>query len=331
MVATDDAAAQVSAVCEPVFELSSTEQLTSLRIGGVGGLPKYEPVLEALLSLEDGNEAMVEFMQANRDLLDYRFLYRLTSELLQATNTGKVELAAKLDAARSRAVKAAQRFDTAVFKQVADAESRLGGLLAQYMQGKKPKANAVVNAAGSEPQSIFAFWMVLIAAIAAWESKLSAPAVEAQAREKLAQLSELRTAVEDDDALMSAAGISPMQRLFRAVGSINVDSGEIDAGCAAQARTLFAELETDPLERLRLVRRIGCTYCQAQRHGFQAYNPLVQQTAALYDMLLHGEQQPLAAVDIMSPQRKIESGMVQMAYDSDKILAEAGVEIPLFW
>ena len=31
------------------------------------------------------------------------------------------------------------------------------------------------------------------------------------------------------------------------------------------------------------------------------------------------------------PKREPTSVMVQMAYDSDKILAEAGVEIPLFW
>jgi hypothetical protein len=182
-------------------------------------------------------------LQANRDLLDYRFLYRLTSEFLRAENTDQPDQARALDAARVRAVKAAQRFDTPLYKQVGEAESRLGGLLALQMQGKPPTAKAVVQAAGASPpvrvlmrdarrgaarrerslrlrrmracvrespiaharhgvvacgvvlvvarrarQAIFAFWLVLLAAICAWESKLDVASVVAQARSKIADL-----------------------------------------------------------------------------------------------------------------------------------------------
>ena len=51
-------------------------------------MPTYEAVKAALLALESGEEAMTAFMQANRDLVDYRFLYRLTSEKLRAMHTG---------------------------------------------------------------------------------------------------------------------------------------------------------------------------------------------------------------------------------------------------
>ena len=56
-----------------------------------------------------------------------------------------------------------------------------------------------------------------------------------------------------------------------------------------QVVAMLQKLEPDRTRALAVVRRIGCAYCQAQRHGFQAYNPAVQQLAALYDVLLRGE------------------------------------------
>jgi hypothetical protein len=54
------------------------------------------------------------------------------------------------------------------------------------MGGEAPSDEGVVAAAGVGPQQVFAFWLVLIAAQAAWESKLNVPAVAAQATTKLA-------------------------------------------------------------------------------------------------------------------------------------------------
>ena len=74
---------------------------------------------------------------------------------------------------------------------------------------------------------------------------------------------------------------------------------------------------------------------QAQRHGFQAYNPFVQRSAALQDILLHGRLLPLSGRDIkaatMANGRPVESRIIKMANDADPIMKEAGVEIPLFW
>ena len=97
------------------------------------------------------------------------------------------------------------------------------------------------------------------------------------------------------------------------------------------AAASIKELVRGAEARVALVRRLGCTAVQAQRHGFQAYNPLVQRAAALYDCLVFGTPQPLAAVDILSKRGPPSSRMVQMANDADTILQEAGVEIPLFW
>ena len=81
---------------------------------------------------------MAEFKAVNRDLLDYRFPYMLTSERLRAINTGNQAEAATLEAARRKAVKAAQAFDTPLFGQVAEAEGRLGGLLASTCRARRP-------------------------------------------------------------------------------------------------------------------------------------------------------------------------------------------------
>jgi len=199
--------------CEPVFMLESMELLSSLRVGSLEAAPGYETVRDALLKVVSGGDTITTFVQANRDLLDYRFLYQLTAETLRAENTGRTEEALVLREARAQAVRATQQFDAPLFKQVAEAESRLGGLLAQYMQGKAPKPTAVVAAAGSSPEAIFAFWMVVLAAVTAWEVKLPLASIEQQARQKLAELAEIRSALEGDDNLMQSAGLRPLDSL----------------------------------------------------------------------------------------------------------------------
>ena len=316
---------------EPVFALASMELLSApTRVGSLAAAPSYEDVRKALLGVAADEDSMVEFVQANRDLLDYRFLYRMTADLLRAENTGDQGGASLLREARARAVQATQRFDAPLFQEVAEAESRLGGLLAQYMQGTTPKTSAVVQAAGSTPLAIFAFWLVVLAAVAAWEVKLSVPAVEAQATQKLQELSQIRSALESDDSLMSRAGIAPLIPLAALpdMSSLALGSPSNDASHAA---ALLAEAGADAQQQLAIVRRIGCTYCQAQRHGFQAYNAMVQRMAALHDVLLYGERKPLDAVDIQAPPRSPSSAMVKMANDADAMLQEQGIDIPLFW
>ena len=147
-------------------------------------------------------------------------------------------------------------------------------------------------------ESIFAFWMVLIAAMAAWEVKLGVASVETQAREKIGQLSELRSAVESDAQLLEAGGITPIHLLMADSDAIDADTGALRTELNAKARALLDEYAPTPAAKTQITRKIGCAYCQCQRHGFQAYNPMVQRTAALYDILTHGELQPLYAVDI---------------------------------
>ena len=140
-------------------------------------------------------------------------------------------------------------------------------------------------------------------------------------------------AIESDEALLAKGGIAPMHTLFADSDMIDPETGMVRTAVNVNARAIFESVAGgDPLERLRVIRRIGCTCCQAQRHGYQAYNPFVSRAAALYDILLYGSLQPLNPVDTQQPQADVEAvRMVAVAYEADAIMEDAGVEIPLFW
>ena len=105
--------------CEPIFALASEELLSNIRVGTLDAPPAYEAVLSALMALDESDDDGLEkFVQANRDLLDYRFLYRLTADKLRAENMGSPEQAATVQAARVRVVRACQAFDRPLFVEV---------------------------------------------------------------------------------------------------------------------------------------------------------------------------------------------------------------------
>ena len=168
--------------------------------------------------------------------------------------------------------------------------------------------------------------------VAAWEGKLGVEAVEAQAREKLEQLNELRRAVEGDVDLMGRGDIAPLHLLMAGGDVLGPGTRVLRTSSNANVRDVLQGLAPSAAERVMLIRRIGCLYCQAQRHGFQAYNPMVQRVAALYDLLYYGEPQPLDPVDTARPEKtEYESGLVRMAAEAEGVMRDNGVEIPLFW
>ena len=63
-------------------------------------------------------------------------------------------------------------------------------VLGQYAQGTKPKAAAIVMAAGTTSRQIFSFWLVVASAIAAWETKLRVESVRDLAAARIADLAE---------------------------------------------------------------------------------------------------------------------------------------------
>ena len=83
-------------------------------------------------------------------------------------------------------------------------------------------------------------------------------------------------------------------------------------------------------EQLRLIRRVGCVAVACQRHAFEAYNPMTQQAASVYDMLLHGQVRLIEGQDIgYASAENFESRLVQMAFDADKSLPPEYRQ--LFW
>mgnify|MGYP002841673076 CR=1 FL=1 len=139
---------------EPIFPAEQSQWATHRVVGKSASGPSIDQVIERLRGVGGDEQALGEFCRVNRDLLDYRFLYRMTADKLRAENTGQTEACATLQSARVRVVKACQAFDTPLFKEVAAAEGRLGGLLALYMQGRPPAAADVVGAAGDSPSRV---------------------------------------------------------------------------------------------------------------------------------------------------------------------------------
>ena len=251
--------------------------LPRLGRGADPGSPTYDAVLAALPPADDA-DAMAAFVQANRDLLDYRFLYRMTAQLLSVENRGG-ERGEPLRAQREGVVRAAQRFDAPLFKQIAEAEGRLGQLLAQNMQaagkkGKKKRSDAasVVLAAGGQPIQIFAFWLVVVAAMAAWESKLATPSTSAMAQAKIAELAEVRDALEGRDSLVEAGALGELLPLLQLADVRSGVSGPAYRPPDSLAQLVAETLPKGEEDSLKVVRRLGCLSCQLQRHAFQAYN-----------------------------------------------------------
>ena len=105
----------------------------------------------------------------------------------------------------------------------------------------------VVLAAGGQPIQIFAFWLVVVAAMAAWESKLATPSTSAMAQAKIAELAEVRDAhaasMKRRDACVSAAG------RLRDVGSLIQRTRDSACRRRARALALSAALERCAQER----------------------------------------------------------------------------------
>ena len=76
-------------------------------------------------------------------------------------------------------------------------------------------------------------------------------------------------------------------------------------------------------------------YCQAQIQSFNAYQPFVRKSAALYDVLLRNEVIAyLDPVDTLKPESdlsKSESEIVKISESARPIMKEMEVDVPLFW
>jgi len=319
------------AVCgEAVFPLPS-EDWARLRVRGKA--PLYQAILSAARAVGDDEAEWKAFTSVNRDLLDYRFLYKLTAQLLSDTHLGDEKAAEEKRAIRLRIVRSTLNFDGPLFQEVGEAEGRLGQVLALYMAKKTPSAKDVVAAAGNTAPQIFCFWLVILAAIAAWESKLGVPTVTEMARAKIEELSEVRSLIEERPSLMEQGGIGELVPLLRLPP---IDYEAWDTLPPAERLPYEEALSQigDPDERELLLRRLGCIHCQCQRHAVQAYEPITTRVAMLQDVLLFGICQPIELEETNAPTQEekgfYNSYLVQLEAESEEMVRE-DIGVQLYW
>lgn len=285
----------------------------------------FDALLAAAEATSDDDD-LAEYVQTNRDMLDYRWLYRLTGELLRAQNTGAEARSAELRELRGRIIRLSQRYDAPLFKQIAEAEGRLGQVLGLYAAKQAPPASQIAAAAGQTGTQVFAFWVVVVSAISAWEAKLLVPSVTGMAQGKLDELAEVLGALEAAPGLLASAQLDQLNTLVASPNQAMADAAVADATGA------LAGLGLDDDAAAELLRKLGCLSCQASRHAFQAYNPFVQKTAALYDVLRYGRVQPLSPVDIKQPPRaEYTSNLVKLAVDAEEFAVSQDTSVELFW
>jgi hypothetical protein len=231
-----------------------------------GYVELFSSVADAASSALGDEAALTAFVAANRDLLDYRFQYRLTAQGIAATNLGDETGAAQRNKLRDAIVKACLRFDGVFYREVGLAEQRLGQLLGAIQSGDKPGPEAMVAAAGGAPQQRLGFWFVTSAAISAWESKLEVPSVAGQARQKLVELGSVRDALEADSSFLVSAGVDVLAPLVRAQLTHPLDHVRYAPQATAAINAMPA---MDEEARTRLLRKIGCLREQCSRHAYQ--------------------------------------------------------------
>lgn len=283
---------------------------------------------EAVKLADDDETGWAAFVAANRDHIDYRLLYRLTAQVLRTQNLGETEAETRLRAVRYQLVKRTQDYDYPMYKEVSQAEGRLGQVLGQYAQGTKPKASAIVMAAGSSSRQIFSFWLVVVSAIAAWETKLRVQSVAEMASARIADLAEILDILEERKPMMEKGMLTPLLA-FRTLPNFWEPGADLN-----QARTLLQSVASDEAEQQLIIRRIGCIHNQLQRHAFQAYQPMILKWSALHDVLTLGSPLSIQAEDIEdAPSDKdapYSSTLMQMAAEAEKNLDD-DFERPLFF
>jgi len=292
----------------------------------------FRSVAQAASSALGDDAAFSAFAAANRDLMDYRFQYKLTAQALAAKNLGDAAAGAERSALCDAAVRAGLRFDAPLFREVGPAEQRLGQLLGSMQQAgvAEVEGGAAVQAAGGAPQQQLAFWLVTSAAIAAWESKLDLPSVADLARQKLRELCAVRERLEEEGALLPASGVGSLSPLLRwPLPAAGMD----EAALAAEARAAIAAWQVeDADERTAALRKLGCLREQCQRHAYQAYQPLMTKLAVVYDVMLYGAPQRLECEEIHAPPREgYESRLMQLSAEADKVLDESQVDRTLYF
>jgi len=144
------------------------------------------------------------------------------------------------------------------------------------------------------------------------------------------ELDEVRSYIEESPQLMQMSNIGLLARLLR-LSDPSLTGADTEASLR-EVRTIVSDASLSESEVTLLLRRLGCLGVQLQRHSYQAYNPVVEKIQAIYDLMLHGELQPLETVPIHLTPREpgtYQSGLMRLSEEYDDVLDEVGRE--LYW
>eukprot|EP00177_Eucheuma_denticulatum_P004613 GFKZ01008394.1.p1 GENE.GFKZ01008394.1~~GFKZ01008394.1.p1 ORF type:complete len:479 (-),score=77.25 GFKZ01008394.1:1119-2411(-) len=144
----------------------SRERIAELRLPRVG-------LDEAVELFEDSRQAgtLADVVVANRDMVTEKLLYRFTSAILQVENRStdvdtREEEAVNMRSLRKDLIAYSWAIDYPLKVEIQRAEARLLPVL----QGTNVKKDVRKNC-GSTQLEVDAFWIVIFAAVAAWEDK----------------------------------------------------------------------------------------------------------------------------------------------------------------
>ena len=216
--ASESATVPLPDAWEPIFPAEQSQWATHRVVGKTASGPSIDQVIERLRSVGGDEQALSDFCRVNRDLLDYRCMYKLTAYMLRAQNTRAADVD-ELRQLHNATLRQLQIFDAPLFQAVKAAETRLGQLLAQYVSasqgaGEPPSAADCTAAAGEAPLEVFAFWLVVRSAAAAWREKLGQVEVAELAQAKLGELVEVAEALEADAALVARGCLAGLPQLL---------------------------------------------------------------------------------------------------------------------
>uniref|UniRef100_A0A7S3EQ74 Uncharacterized protein n=1 Tax=Rhodosorus marinus TaxID=101924 RepID=A0A7S3EQ74_9RHOD len=256
----------------------SAERKEELRVGFDKDL---FGIIEALKKAEESDQ-FLETVDANRHLLSTSFLYNLTSILLkyesEMDNDGDV-----LRKLRAKVLDACAVMDKPYYRAASDADERV-----REVVGSTDLGSSVVAHSGKTSLEVDWFWVVLHAAIAAWElqgSEGSPSPYQKKVYEQLTGALDAFLALGRTEKLLGEE-FKLMTRVFLAT--------------AEEKQALLSDLDDEMLVRICLL----C--CRVERLKFGAYRGLL---AKLYDVRNFALRQKYGKAPGLDPARFTPVGL----------------------
>jgi len=188
-----------------VLNIIGIEQQEELRLKWTDN---FDEILLSALSAEKAGR-IGEWTQANYAFLSFAFFYRMTSILLKAEIEGESEKASTLRNVRGKLLRICDALEEPWQVHIKNAESRVATTIQSDNVSRAAQQNQ-----GRSKDEINAFWVVLYAAIAAWEGAAESRSSPVR-KEVVAQLKAAIDVVNKDDAFQTS--LQPEIRVLQGI------------------------------------------------------------------------------------------------------------------